>query len=73
MTAPAVGVFLPTLPPDRGEPLGDVVAAARHAEAAGLESGWVIDQLATGSGMPILERKSRMGSVAEWSRLMARS
>ena len=55
MPVPDIGVFLPTLPPARDEEMGDVVAAARHAESAGLESGWVIDQLATGSGMPIIE------------------
>ena len=55
MPIPDIGVFLPTLPPARDEEMGDVVAAARHAESAGLESGWVIDQLATGSGMPIIE------------------
>ena len=38
MPAPAVGVFLPTLT-ERGEPMTDVVAAARHAEALGVTGG----------------------------------
>ena len=62
--APAVGVFLPTLPTDRDQPLGDVVAPARRAEDLGLESGWVIDQLATGSGMPIIESVVALAAAA---------
>jgi alkanesulfonate monooxygenase SsuD/methylene tetrahydromethanopterin reductase-like flavin-dependent oxidoreductase (luciferase family) len=55
MSMPAVGVFLPTLATSPDEAVGDVAASARHAEAIGLESGWVIDQLVTGGGTPFIE------------------
>ena len=42
------GVFLPTMTAP-GHPLGDVVAAARLAEDAGLESVWVVEQLVAGA------------------------
>ena len=49
--------------------MGDVVAAARHAESAGLESGWVIDQLATGSGCLIESTVALAAASAVTSRL----
>ncbi|MGD9573161.1 MAG: LLM class flavin-dependent oxidoreductase [Thermoleophilia bacterium] len=64
MPLPAVGAFLPTLAVDAGEPVGDVVAAARHAEAVGLESAWVIDQLVTGGGMPVVESVVALSAAA---------
>ncbi|GAA3864147.1 LLM class flavin-dependent oxidoreductase [Streptomyces sedi] len=54
MAAPEIGVFLPTMT-EHGEALPDVAAAARHAEALGLESVWAVDQLVAGTGAPLLE------------------
>jgi alkanesulfonate monooxygenase SsuD/methylene tetrahydromethanopterin reductase-like flavin-dependent oxidoreductase (luciferase family) len=54
MTTPAIGVFLPTMS-ERGEPLADVAAAARHAEDLGFESVWAIDQLVGGTGVPFVD------------------
>ncbi len=54
MASPAIGVFLPTMSPP-GEPLGDVAAAARHAEQLGLESVWAVDQLVAGTGAPFVD------------------
>ena len=50
---PHMGVFLPTMSPAGVVP-ADVVDAARHAEALGFESVWVVDQLVAGSGAPAL-------------------
>ena len=58
-----LGVFLPTIG-RRGEPLPDPVAAARHAEALGFESVWVVDQLVGGTGTPVLESTSVLAAVA---------
>src|SRR5262245_19585326 len=63
MPAPAIGVFLPTLT-ERGAPLPDVVAAARHAEDLGFESVWVVDQLVDGTGVPILDSGTVLAAVA---------
>src|SRR5262249_7530876 len=54
MHAPAVGVFLPTLT-ERGEPVADVVAAARHAppRASALGRGGVADRPAAAPGAPL--------------------
>jgi len=54
MSRPAIGLFLPTMARS-GEPLPDVAAAARHAEALGYESVWAVDQLVAGTGVPLLE------------------
>src|SRR5882672_12566807 len=54
MTAPVLGVFLPTMSA-RGEALSDIVAAARHAEDLGFESAWVVDQLIAGTGSPFVD------------------
>ena len=51
---PAVGVFLPTMS-ERDDVPGDVVAAARHAEALGFDSVWAVDQLVSGTGVPIVD------------------
>ena len=51
---PVIGVFLPTMS-ERGEPLSDVAAAARHAEDLGFESVWAIDQLVGGTGVPFVD------------------
>jgi alkanesulfonate monooxygenase SsuD/methylene tetrahydromethanopterin reductase-like flavin-dependent oxidoreductase (luciferase family) len=58
-----VGVFLPTMSP-RGERLGDVAAAARHAEALGFESVWVVDQLIAGTGVPFLDSTVALATAA---------
>ena len=52
-TLPSLGVFLPTMATTAGG-LGDVAAAARHAEELGFESVWVVDQLVAGTGAPAL-------------------
>jgi alkanesulfonate monooxygenase SsuD/methylene tetrahydromethanopterin reductase-like flavin-dependent oxidoreductase (luciferase family) len=50
----AIGAFLPGTG-QGGTPAADVAAAARHAEDAGLESVWVVDQLVAGSGTPVAD------------------
>jgi alkanesulfonate monooxygenase SsuD/methylene tetrahydromethanopterin reductase-like flavin-dependent oxidoreductase (luciferase family) len=65
-TAPApvrTGVFLPTMTAP-GHALGDVVAAARHAEAVGLESVWAVDQLIAGTGAPVLDSTAVLAAAA---------
>ena len=47
-----LGLFLPTMA-SRGEVPDRVVAAARHAEHLGFESVWAVDQLVSGTGVPI--------------------
>jgi alkanesulfonate monooxygenase SsuD/methylene tetrahydromethanopterin reductase-like flavin-dependent oxidoreductase (luciferase family) len=59
----AIGVFLPTMSP-RGERPGDVVAAARHAEALGFESVWAVDQLIAGAGVPFLDSTVALATAA---------
>ena len=54
MAAPAIGVFLPTMA-ERGGALGDVAGTARHAEELGFESAWAVDQLVSGTGVPIID------------------
>lgn len=63
MTAPAIGVFLPTMR-EHGEPLPDVAAAARRAEALGFESGWVVDQLVAGTGVPFVDSTVALAAAA---------
>jgi alkanesulfonate monooxygenase SsuD/methylene tetrahydromethanopterin reductase-like flavin-dependent oxidoreductase (luciferase family) len=63
MPAPAVGVFLPTLS-ERGAPVADVVAAARHAEDLGFDSVWAVDQLVAGTGVPILDSATVLAAAA---------
>ncbi|MGU3498779.1 LLM class flavin-dependent oxidoreductase [Mycobacterium sp. C31M] len=63
MSGPSVGVFLPTMSPTADIP-PDVVAAARHAEALGFESVWVIDQLVAGSQMAFHESVTVLAAVA---------
>jgi alkanesulfonate monooxygenase SsuD/methylene tetrahydromethanopterin reductase-like flavin-dependent oxidoreductase (luciferase family) len=63
MTAPAIGVFLPTMS-ERGEPLPDVATTARHAEALGFESAWVVDQLVGGTGVPFVDSTVALGVAA---------
>jgi alkanesulfonate monooxygenase SsuD/methylene tetrahydromethanopterin reductase-like flavin-dependent oxidoreductase (luciferase family) len=63
MGAPAIGVFLPTMT-ERGGALGDVVAAARHAEDLGFESAWVVDQLVAGTGVPFVDSTVALGAAA---------
>src|SRR5262245_43634169 len=63
MPAPAVGVFLPALT-ERGAPVADVVAAARHAEDLGFESVWAVDQLVGGTGVPILDSGTVLAAAA---------
>jgi alkanesulfonate monooxygenase SsuD/methylene tetrahydromethanopterin reductase-like flavin-dependent oxidoreductase (luciferase family) len=58
-----LGVFLPTLTAPGADPV-DVIAAARHAEALGFESVWVVDQLVAGTGVPILEATTTLAAVA---------
>src|SRR3954451_23256357 len=54
MGAPAIGVFLPTMSAP-GDPLVDVVTAARHAEDLGFESVWAVGQLGAGTGAPFVD------------------
>jgi alkanesulfonate monooxygenase SsuD/methylene tetrahydromethanopterin reductase-like flavin-dependent oxidoreductase (luciferase family) len=63
MTTPAVGVFLPTMA-RRDEPLADVVAAGRAAEALGFESVWAVDQLIAGTGVPFVDATVALSAVA---------
>jgi alkanesulfonate monooxygenase SsuD/methylene tetrahydromethanopterin reductase-like flavin-dependent oxidoreductase (luciferase family) len=63
MAAPAIGVFLPTMT-ERGEPMPDVVAAARRAEDLGFESVWVVDQLIAGTGAPFVDSTVALSAVA---------
>jgi alkanesulfonate monooxygenase SsuD/methylene tetrahydromethanopterin reductase-like flavin-dependent oxidoreductase (luciferase family) len=59
----AIGVFLPTMS-ERHEPLADVVAAARQAEALGFESVWAVDQLVSGTGVPIIDSTVALSAAA---------
>ncbi len=54
MTTPALGVILPSMTA-HGRLPGDLAAAARHAEALGFESVWVVDQLVAGTGTPFVD------------------
>jgi alkanesulfonate monooxygenase SsuD/methylene tetrahydromethanopterin reductase-like flavin-dependent oxidoreductase (luciferase family) len=63
MTMLDVGVFLPTMA-EPGNPLGDVAAAAQHAERLGLESVWVVDQLIGGTGVPFLDSTIALTAAA---------
>ena len=63
MSAPDIGVFLPTLAA-RGAAPADVVAAARHAEDLGFESVWAVDQLVAGTGVPILDSGTVLAAAA---------
>jgi alkanesulfonate monooxygenase SsuD/methylene tetrahydromethanopterin reductase-like flavin-dependent oxidoreductase (luciferase family) len=63
MTAPAIGVFLPTMSRPR-EALGDVGAAARQVEDFGFESAWVVDQLVAGTGVPFVDRTVALSAAA---------
>jgi len=63
MPAPPLGVFLPTLT-ERGEPVADIVATARHIEDLDLESVWVVDQLIAGTGVPILDSGIALAAAA---------
>jgi alkanesulfonate monooxygenase SsuD/methylene tetrahydromethanopterin reductase-like flavin-dependent oxidoreductase (luciferase family) len=63
MSAPAIGVFLPTMS-ELGETLIDVVAAARHAEDLGFESAWAVDQLIAGTGVPFLDSTVALSAAA---------
>jgi alkanesulfonate monooxygenase SsuD/methylene tetrahydromethanopterin reductase-like flavin-dependent oxidoreductase (luciferase family) len=63
MSAPAIGVFLPTMA-ERGESPANVVATARHVEDLGFESAWVVDQLVAGTGVPIVDSTVALGVAA---------
>ena len=63
MTSPEIGVVLPTASAP-GDLPGDVVAAARHAEALGFESVWAVDQLVGGTGVPLLESTVVLAAAA---------
>ena len=63
MTAPAIGVFLPTMS-ERGEAVADLVAAARHAEDLGFESVWAVDQLVAGTGVPFVDSTVALAAAA---------
>ncbi len=54
MTTPELGIFLPSMTA-QGRLPGDLAAAARHAEALGFESVWVVDQLVAGTGTPFVD------------------
>ncbi|MGZ4786156.1 MAG: LLM class flavin-dependent oxidoreductase, partial [Acidimicrobiales bacterium] len=61
--APAIGVFLPTMS-ERDERRPDVIAAARHLEDLGFESGWAVDQLIAGTGVPIVDSTVALSAAA---------
>lgn len=63
MTAPEIGVLLPTMT-ERGGELTDIGRAARHAEDLGLESVWAVDQLIAGTGVPLLESTVALTAAA---------
>ncbi len=63
MATVSIGVFLPTMG-ERGESLPPVAAAARHAEALGFESAWVVDQLVAGTGVPFVESTVALATAA---------
>lgn len=63
MASPAIGVFLPTMA-ERGEPVPDVVGAARRAEDLGFESVWAVDQLVAGVGVPIVDSTVALSAAA---------
>ena len=63
MASPAIGVFLPTMA-EREAVVGDVAAAARHAEELGFESAWAVDQLVAGEGVPILDSTVALAAAA---------
>lgn len=58
-----VGLFLPTMGPRGGAP-DRVVAAARHAEDLGFESVWAVDQLVSGTGVPIVDSTVALAAAA---------
>ncbi|MQY31043.1 LLM class flavin-dependent oxidoreductase [Nocardia aurantia] len=60
---PEIGTFLPTSSPDPARPvLGDIPAAARFAETAGLDSIWVADHLLPTA--PILDSTVALAAAA---------
>jgi alkanesulfonate monooxygenase SsuD/methylene tetrahydromethanopterin reductase-like flavin-dependent oxidoreductase (luciferase family) len=63
MSAPKIGIFLPSISPAGVLP-GDVVAAARQAENLGYESVWVIDQLVAGTKMDFLDSSTVLAAAA---------
>jgi alkanesulfonate monooxygenase SsuD/methylene tetrahydromethanopterin reductase-like flavin-dependent oxidoreductase (luciferase family) len=63
MTAPAIGVLLPTMT-ERGGTLPNVAAAARHAEDLGFESAWAVDQLIAGTGVPFIDSTVALAASA---------
>lgn len=58
-----VGLFLPTMTP-RGATPDRVVDAARHAERLGFESVWAVDQLVSGTGVPIVDSTVALAAAA---------
>lgn len=66
-TTPEIGVLLPTLAAP-GEPLGDVAAAARHADELGFESVWAVDQLVAGTGGALVESSVALAAAAAVTR-----
>ena len=63
MSAPKIGVFLPSMSGPKDQP-GDMAATARHAEDLGLESVWVVDQLVAGTGAPFIESVVSLAAAA---------
>jgi len=63
MSAPNIGIFLPSMTPAGVLP-GDVAAAARQAEDLGFESVWVIDQLVAGTKMDFLDSTMVLAAAA---------
>lgn len=58
-----VGLFLPTMAL-RGATPDQVVDAARHAERLGFESVWAVDQLVSGTGVPIVDSTVALAAAA---------
>lgn len=63
MTAPKIGVFLPTMW-EHGDAPVDVAAAARHIEDLGLDSAWAVDQLVAGTGVPFTDSTVALATAA---------
>jgi alkanesulfonate monooxygenase SsuD/methylene tetrahydromethanopterin reductase-like flavin-dependent oxidoreductase (luciferase family) len=58
-----LGVVLPSMSRRDGRP-GDIPVLARHAEALGFESAWVVDQLVAGTGVPVLDSLTVLAAAA---------
>lgn len=49
---------------ERDGAVGDVAGGARHAEELGFESAWAVDQLVSGTGVPIIDSTVALAAAA---------